>query len=207
MVRKSPSIHASENQIGKISTGNDKNNWIILEKNNIKKWYLLGKYKKYYTLDNGSKKYKVIISDKNIYIFSNNLDSEWIHSPRSVERQLKLSQIKQIFIGKNTKKYSLYNGLFSGSSILVEIKKNSYIFIGTKIIEFNTLEPIIEFHSIMGNSSVVYPFALTNNYAYLILENVYLKRDFDDKYPYEVYYDFKKKWKRLSYKYTQKVIK
>ena len=36
MVRKSPSIHASENQIGKISIGNDKNNWIILEKNKIK---------------------------------------------------------------------------------------------------------------------------------------------------------------------------
>ena len=69
MVRKSPAIHASENEIGKISIGNDKNNWIILEKNKIKKWYLLGKYKKYYTLDNGSKKYKVIINDKNIYIF------------------------------------------------------------------------------------------------------------------------------------------
>ena len=193
MVRKSPSIHASENQIGKISIGNDKNNWIILEKNKIKRWYLLGKYKKYYTLDNGIEKYKVIISEKNIYIFSNN------------EIKLKLSKNKQIFIGKNTKKYSVYNWLFSGSSILVEIKKNSYIFIGTKIIEFNTLEPIIEFHSIIGNSSVVYPFALTNNYAYLILENVYLKRDFDDKDPYEVYYDFKKIWKRLSYKYTQKL--
>lgn len=45
MNRKSPSIHASENEIGKISTGNDKNNWIILEKNKIKRWYLLGKYK------------------------------------------------------------------------------------------------------------------------------------------------------------------
>jgi hypothetical protein len=201
MDRKSPSIHASENQIGKISIGNDKNNWIILEKNKIKRWYLLGKYKKYYTLDNGSKKYKVIISEKNIYIFSNNLDSD-------IKKQVLCQRkIKQIFIGKNTKKYSVYNGLFSGSSILVEIKKNSYIFIGTKIIEFNTLEPIIEFHSIMSNSSVVYPFALTNNYAYLILENVYLKRDFDDKDPYEVYYDFKKKWKRVSYKYTQKLIK
>lgn len=194
MDRKSPSIHASENQVGKISIGNDKNNWIILEKNKIKKWYLLGKYKKYYTIDNGSKKYKVIVSDKNIYVFSNNLDYE-------------IKKYNQIFIGKNTKKYAIYNGLFTGSSILVEIKKNSYIFIGTKIIEFNTLEPIVEFHSIMGNSSVVYPFALTNNYAYLILENVYLKRDFDDKDPYEVYYDFKKKWKRLSYKYTQKIIK
>jgi hypothetical protein len=198
MVRKSPSIHASENQIGKISIGNDKNNWIILEKNKIKKWYLLGKYKKYYTLDNGSKKYKVIISDKNIYIFPNNLDyiSDWI----SIKRQQ--SQNKQIFIGKNTKKYSVYDGLFSGSSILVEIKKNSYIFIGTKVIEFNTLEPIIEFHSIMSNSSVVYPFALTNNYAYLMLKNVYLKRDFDDKDPYDVYYNFKK----TNSKYTQKII-
>ena len=44
-------------------------------------------------------------------------------------------------------------------------------------------------------------YALTNNYAYLILENVYLKRDFDNKNPYDVYYDFKKKWKRLLYKY------
>ena len=198
MVRKSPSIHASENQIGKISIGNDKNNWIILEKNKIKKWYLLGKYKKYYTLDNGSKKYKVIISDKNIYIFPNNLDyiSDWI----SIKHQQ--SQNKQIFIGKNTKKYSVYDGLFSGSSILVEIKKNSYIFIGTKVIEFNTLEPIIEFHSIMSNSSVVYPFALTNNYAYLMLNNIYLKRDFDDKDPYDVYYNFKK----TNSKYTQKII-
>lgn len=198
MVRKSPLIHASENQIGKISIGNDKNNWIILEKNKIKKWYLLGKYKKYYTLDNGSKKYKVIISDKNIYIFPINLDYifEWI----SVKRQQ--SQNKQIFIGKNTKKYSVYDGLFSGSSILVKMKKNSYIYIGTKIIEFNTLEPIVEFHSIMGNSSVVYPFALTNNYAYLMLKNVFLKRDFGDKDPYDVYYNFKK----TNSKYTQKII-
>jgi hypothetical protein len=185
MVRKSPTIHASENEIGKISIGNDKNNWIILEKNKIKKWYLLGKYKKYYTLDNGSKKYKVIISEKNIYIFSNNID--WIF-----EKHIH-SQNKQIFIGKNTKKYSIYNGLFSGSSILVEIKKNSYIFIGTKIIKFNTPEPIIEFHSIMGNSSVVYPFALTKNYGYLILENIYLKRDFGNKNPYDVYYKNNKK--------------
>lgn len=205
MVRKSPAIHASENQVGKISIGNDKNNWIILEKNKIKKWYLLGKYKKYYTLDNGSKKYKVIINEKNIFIFSNDLNSDWLVLPLSTKR--KESQNKQIFIGKNTKKYCVYNGLFSGSSILVENKKNSYIFIGTKIIEFNTLEPIIEFHSIIGNGYVVYPFALTNNYAYLILENVYLKRDFDDKDPYDVFYDFKKKWKRLSYKYTQKLIK
>jgi hypothetical protein len=55
----------------------------------------------------------------------------------------------------------------------------------------------------MSNSFVVYPFALTNNYAYLMLKNVYLKRDFGDKDPYDVYYNFKK----TNNKYTQKIIK
>ncbi len=50
MNRKSPEIHANENNIGKIKIGNDGNNWIILEKNEIKKWYSLGKYKKYYAV-------------------------------------------------------------------------------------------------------------------------------------------------------------
>ena len=76
-------------------------------------------------MDNGSKKYKVIISDKNIFIFSNDLNSDWLVLPLSTKR--KESQNKQIFIGKNTKKYCVYNGLFSGSSILVENKKNSYL--------------------------------------------------------------------------------
>jgi hypothetical protein len=193
MNRKSPSIHASENPVGKIKIGNDKNNWIILEKNNIKKWYLLGKYKKYCTEDNGNKKYKIIINDNHIYIFSNSEGYDIL--------TYEIKNYKNIFIGKNTKKYRIYDGLFIGSSILVEIKKNTYIFIGNKITKFITNEPIIEFHSIMSNSSVVYPFALTNNYVYLMIENVYLKRDFDDNDPYEVYYDFKKKWKRSSYKY------
>jgi len=96
---------------------------------------------------------------------------------------------KNIFIGKNTHKYrGLYNELFTGSSILVEAKKNNYVFIGNKIKTFRTIEPVVEFHSIMGNSSVVYPFALTSNYTYLMLYNVYLERRTDDMDPYDGYY-------------------
>ena len=160
MNKKIPAL--SENQIGKIKSFNN-NNWIVLKKNNIKKWISLGQYKKYYTIDNGSKKYKIIINDKYIYIFS---------FPDYETLIYEIKNYKNIFIGKNTKKYRIYDNLFTGSSILVEIKKNEYIFIGNKIMKFNTQEPIIEFHSIMGNNSVVYPFALTNNYAYLIYENV-----------------------------------
>ena len=193
MNRKSPTAHASENKIGLIKKGNDTNNWIILEKNNIKRWYLLGKYKKYYTMDNGTNKYKIIINDKNIYVFYD--------EPEYQTLAYNIKNYKNIFIGKNTKKYRIYDKDYLGSSVLVEIKKNVYVFIGSSIIQFNTKEPIIEFHSIMGNNFVVYPFALTNDYAYLILENAYIERDFNDNEPYEVYYDFKKKWNRKSYNY------
>lgn len=178
--------------VGKIVKENN-NNWIVLEKNNIKKRYILGKYKKYYTMNNGGHKYKIIISDKNIYVFSNEPEYDMLC--------YEIKKYQNIFIGKNTKKYSIFSGLYTGSSILVEIKKNVYIFIGDNIIQFNTKEPVVEFHSIMGNSSVVYPFALTENYSILLVENVYLKREETDKDkdPYEIYYDFKSIYKRKSY--------
>ena len=59
----------------------------------------------------------------------------------------------------------------------------------------------------MGNNFVVYPFALTQNYSYLMIEHVYILRDFGDLDPYEVYYDFKKIWNRKSFKFTCKTIK
>ena len=208
---------ASENEIGKIKSFNN-NNWIVLHKNNIKKWVSIGQYKKYYTIDNGDKKYKVIITDTHIYIFNSTMPLFSLEKKGVIELKknqkfffnetliYEIKNYKNIFIGKNTKKYRIYDKLFTGSSILVEIKKNEYIFIGNKIMKFSSKEPIIEFHSIMGNSSVVYPFALTDNYAYLIYENIYLQRDFNDKDPYEVYYDFKKIWKRKSYKFNSKIL-
>ena len=73
------------------------------------------------------------------------------------------------------------------------------MYICDKIFKFKTKEPINKFVSQMVNSFVVYPFALTENYAYLIIENVYLQRDFGDIDPYEVYYDFKKEWNHKSF--------
>jgi hypothetical protein len=185
MVRKSPTQHASETDVGIIKNGNDSKYWIVLENNNIKTWYLLGEHKIYYTIDNGGKPYKIIVSDSNVFVFSG---LPHVHSLiYSVKKYL------TIFIGKNTKKYGEHsNGMFAGSSVLVESKKNEYVFIGNKIKTFRTLEPVVEFHSIMGNSSVVYPFALTTNYAYLMLYDIYLGRNSKNISPYDEYYNFDK---------------
>ena len=183
MDRKSPSISATECNNGSIKIGNDKNHWMVLEKNNVKRWYLLGKYKIYKTLNLLHEIFKVIVNDKNIYIFDNDI------------LILQIKNYKNIFIGKNTKKYAIKNvdKLYSGSSILVEIKKNEYIFINYEIFSFKTVEPIINYYSLLGRNNSFFCFATTENYAYLIKEKVYSKYDVSLGNPLDIYYNSKQK--------------
>lgn len=154
------------------------------------------KSKTYYPIRNGGdSKYKVEIFKSKIIIID--LENEKKHE---------IKNYKNVFIGKNSKKYGSYDKPFTGSSILVEVAPLEYIYICERIFKFKTKEPVNKFYSIMGNSFVVYPFALTDNYAYLIIENVYIKRDFGDLDPYEIYYDYKKIWNRKSYKFSSKEI-
>ena len=55
-----------------------------------------------------------------------------------------------------------------GNSILLHLKANRYMFIGSTIYEFDSYEPIVRFVSPVGNSDVPYPYAYdANNNAYL----------------------------------------
>jgi hypothetical protein len=65
----------------------------------------------------------------------------------------------------------------NGSSILIKTKnKLEYIFIGVKKIRFYTDEKIKHFKSDIGNSDVVYPYATSENYIYLFIENIILNK-------------------------------
>jgi len=157
------------------------------------------KSKKYYPIRNGGdSKYVVDIQQKQIII--TDLETKGTYE---------IKEYKNVFVGKSTNKYdkNYAKKPFTGCSILVEIKPLEYIYICDKILKFKTKEPITLYVSQMGNSSVVYPFALTENYAYLIIENVYLKRDFGNIDPYQVYYDHKKVWNHKSYRFATKEIK
>jgi len=156
-------------------------------------------YKKYYPIRNGGdSQYEVDVMKTKIII-----------TDLETKKKYEIKKFKNIFIGKSTNKYGsgYAKKPFTGCSILVEIKELEYVYICDKIFKFKTKEPINKFVSQMGNSFVVYPFALTDNYAYLIIENLYLKRDFGDIDPYEVYYDFKKEWNHKSFKFSRKELK
>lgn len=155
-------------------------------------------YKTYHPIRNGGdSKYKVEVYKTKVVI--TDLETEKTHE---------IKNYKKVFIGKSTNKY--YRGYakkpFTGCSLLVEIKDSEYVYICERIFKFKTKEPVHTFVSQMGNNFVVYPFALTDNYAYLIIEDVYIKRDFGNIDPYEVYYDFKKVWNRKSFRFSSKKI-
>jgi hypothetical protein len=154
--------------------------------------------KTYQTLEpGGGKVFEVVVMKTKVLVYK-------------VEDKIQVYEIKnykKVFVGKNSKKYGAHSKPFTGLSILVEVKDREYIFISHAITQFKTLEPIETFYSQMGNNWFLYPFALTSTYAYLLIENKYIKRDFGDLDPYQVYYDFKKVWNRKSYTFKMKRTK
>jgi hypothetical protein len=188
--RPSPDAHASEQQISTIKIGNNSNKWIVLENNSgIKKWVeLKSPVKKYYTICNGAKPYLVIVAENTIIIMKqNNKKFDNVHD----KLVYKINKYKNIFPGTNTNKFGgPHKAKFVGSSILVETKLNEYIFICDNIYKFKTTSQITNFYSIMGNSNVPYPFAVSKDKIYLMIEQVYLNsEDWNNKKdPYEIYY-------------------
>lgn len=110
---------------------------------------------------------------------------------------LVIKNYKNVFVGKHYNKYSCcnYKSSFKGNSILIELKPLNYLFIGDSIKQFTTTEPIVKYVSTIGNNSVPYPFALTENYAYIMLGIHYFNReDIGDIDPYVAYYDHEDNW-------------
>lgn len=151
----------------------------------------------YYTHNNYSRPYKVVIINNtqvNVYKSSNEDDEDYNKLVLDICPQ-------QIFVGKSIKnKMTDFSGghgaEFDGNSILLKVNESSCIYIGEKIMLFHTLNPIISYHSPVGNNDVPYPYAVDSaNNNYLIIEDVIVKSSPElqnyldnDKIPYEYYY-------------------
>lgn len=190
-LRPSPTIHAHETPLATIKIGNDKNKWIILEYSKSKRWVKLGQ--KIRQLDityNGSFIYKLVITDKVIFIFSYSLD-------RKINKLIfTINKFEKIYYGKIEDKKIKSSKKESGNTILVEIKPLEYIFIGCNNIKyFNTKEPIIKFVSDKDLlDDIPYPYYKTKNTIGLINNNKEIaikdeSKEYLKKYsPYEFYY-------------------
>ena len=89
-----------------------------------------------------------------------------------------------------------------GNTILANLGGNKYLYIGEKVYEFKTKQPILSFDSPVGNNDSPYPFAKTQEQIILFVENAVISNsliddtkfneedsaNWDRKDPYYYYY-------------------
>ena len=145
----------------------------------------------YHIHDNGGKPFKVVVDNKNkiatIYKQDMAIEDDFAYEPK---QSMKIKFIK-IFVGNSprTKMTEISGGfgpIFNGNSLLLLIKKDTYIFIGYKISQFIYDIPIVKYVSPVGRSDVPYPYAVDRDNNLIHFSNPKI-----EKYDY-VKYDKKR---------------
>ena len=126
------------------------------------------KGKIYFIHDNGGRPFQVVILGNKVSVYE---QENWRDQYDTIQDYTKLiktfPKVKKIFVGKDTK----LGSKFDGNSILLQLSKNKYVYIGSWIYEFVTKDDhIVAYYSHVGNSDVPYPVALGEKNVYFMLE-------------------------------------
>jgi len=126
------------------------------------------------------------------------------------EREYVLTEtfkVNRLLLGKAiSNEATRYSGgeEMENTSFLLELNNNVYVYVGPLVYSFKSLYKITDFISSVGNSHVVYPWAVdTQNNYYLmdydnvVLLNTYKIVDKNNNDPWNYYYDHKSKGIKL----------
>lgn len=203
-LRPSPSESATLYKLNTKKRGNNGNMWEIVEnKNGVKRWKefkskKVQKGKKYLVHDNGGRPFMVVVDKKTVSIYKNpQKDSSDI---KNYTQHIKTYEgCTKIFIPEE--------GREKGNTVLLHFK-NKYVFIGNVIYEFKIPkgEVITEYNSIIGNSDVPYPYAISKNYVYFLTEFEYVKRELiHNMDPYSDFYGFNGRKQLMNSKFAHTI--
>jgi hypothetical protein len=148
----------------------------IVKNNNL----LLKSPKKIYEIFYFAWTYKYLVFDYGNYVDIYRLKyKEDIMEYQITDKFLSVKYNK-IFIGDNERNdsyWELKKGEGRGNSILLQIEKNKYLYIGDGIYEFSTInnDIIQKYFSPVGKSVIPYPYAIGNKYIYFMIEKTYGK--------------------------------
>jgi hypothetical protein len=167
-------------------------------------------YQRYFIHNNGGRPYLVYINKKlkTVRIYKESKDfyvESWGEAePWSyIELVKEYKQIVKIFVGKSPlnsmTSFSWGDGPeFDGNSILLQLTKQTYVYIGSEIYKFTTKDQIKRFISPVGNNDVPYPYAFGTKFCYFFLDWIKLSftpfmktKEFKDN-PYIYYYGHQK---------------
>lgn len=135
--------------------------------------------------DNGGRPYRVQIEGKYVLVYK---QGTWAHDQTKTDETviMEFKGCQKIFIGKDTS-----DNQADGNTILLQPDetKNVYFLISRNIYKFETVEPVLDFFSPIGNSDVPYEFAVTKNWLYLTTAKVRITRRAEyEAEPYMAHY-------------------
>lgn len=154
--------------------------WIILTSNENRRYEKITEkdsqnYGVYEIHDNGGRPFDVIVSVDKVFILAND------DTGREPQHILTIKDYSRIFIEKDPEMPGS-----EGNSILIQVKDLDYLYIGSEIYRFQTERPILEYYSPVGNSDVPYPYAVTRDKTYLMIEGkVINNNDLTQDDPYD----------------------
>ncbi len=200
--RKGPAQHASDTAVGTVVRGNDRKDWIVTETSTgIRRWVHISGHLIH---DNGGRPFLVNVKSGEISVLAVKYNKDLYDNTAIYHKQvLHIPRYMKLFVGKNAGPFANKNehGEYPGSSLLVHVSADKYIYIGSEIFEFTAPSGIKEFVSVMGHSDVPYPFAVGHENTYLLLEKVVIANSLrDNTDPYEQYYKTKPKTQKLRVK-------
>jgi hypothetical protein len=194
-------VHASETKLGRVMYVGE-TPWIVEAAGTSQRW---NKATGYFTHDNGGRPFYVKIRDRMITVVRGRCDDACAveNDMGSIydTRILTIPSYKRVWIGENSGKYANKREIKgTGNSILVHIGDDKYVYIGDHVFEFRTSDKINEFHGIVGNSDVIYAFAIGDENTYFFTEDMYmpnnvLQKDVD---PYITYFEHNKSAKKMK---------
>lgn len=155
-------------------------------KNKPKKTRKSRNTKRYFTHNNGDRPYLVMVKynkSVTVYTYPNDLPYDKIPTKDDYTVLVKsYPKVKKVFVGYSIPGDDMYLSYPSmplkaffegkGNSLLLQISKNRYDFVGHKIIRFSTQEQIKEYYSMIGPNDVPYPLALSDKNVYFMITDL-----------------------------------
>lgn len=198
--RKSPAAHARDTPVGTVALGGDGRKWVVVQVANSKRWAPLPEPvtgKAVFSQHNGGKPYLVRYTKDTVSVFKDGTIG-WDEIPDEVYEDdkalakyytspvLKPTKFVKAFVGKDPADRSE-----DGNSMLFDLGGLRYLYVGETVYTFKAASPVVKYVSPVGNSAVPYPYAVTKDASYLMIEHVFVPhadKATRDQDPYQVYY-------------------
>ncbi len=121
--------------------------------------------------DNGGRPFRVIVSGGIIFIYTFESYDRDGHEQNYTQLLLTFTEYLGYWSGYDSSSYGMH-----GNSILIQINKHKYIFVGHEIYWFKTDDEILDYDSPVGDSNVPYPVAIGEKNIYFMIEDCMVRR-------------------------------